>query len=59
MRIAAGETIALLFELARDMDAVSETRLYSINKMLLSLWCSTAHYHNQREKIILNLTAVI
>lgn len=23
MRIAAGETIALLFELARDMDAVS------------------------------------
>lgn len=26
MRIAAGETIALLFELARDMDSVSEVQ---------------------------------
>lgn len=29
MRIAAGETIALLFELARDMDSVSEVQSHA------------------------------
>lgn len=31
MRIAAGETIALLFELARDVDSVSCEFYYSLN----------------------------
>lgn len=56
MRIAAGETIALLFELARDMDSVSSLSFLSYSTVQSSMGSKLLSLHAKRT-IILSIFA--